>query len=122
MPRADRSHPLGCHRPRVCDRLCFRGLLNRLVTGVSWTDIETILERRVSDTTLRARRDEWIAAGGADLTPAAPMIIDDRGGELSFWDKALRAAGLMELEMGPGVPEEESNKLYCLDFLSRSSR
>ena len=28
-------------------------------------DIEAILEHRVSDTTLRARRDEWIAAGSS---------------------------------------------------------
>ena len=31
LPRRDRSHPLGCHRTRVCDRLCFWGLLIRLV-------------------------------------------------------------------------------------------
>jgi transposase len=62
LPRRAGGHPLGCHRPRVSDRLCFRGLLIRLVTGASWTDIETILEYRVSDTTLRALRDEWTEA------------------------------------------------------------
>jgi transposase len=35
-------HPLGCHRRRVPDRLCFRGILIRLVTGSSWVDIEAI--------------------------------------------------------------------------------
>jgi transposase len=63
LPRRDRSHPLGCHRPRASDRLCFRGLLIRLVTGSSWVDVEAILDHQVSDTTLRTRRDEWIAAG-----------------------------------------------------------
>ena len=63
LPAPDRSHPLGCHRPRVPDKLCFRGILIRLVTGSSWVDIEAILDHKVSDTTLRARRDEWIAAG-----------------------------------------------------------
>jgi transposase len=58
VPARDRSHPLGCHRPRVPDQLCFRGILIRLVTGASWVDIEAILDHRVSDTTLRARRDE----------------------------------------------------------------
>jgi len=43
--------------------LCFWGILIRLVTGSSWVDIEAILEHRVSDTTLRDRRDEWITAG-----------------------------------------------------------
>jgi transposase len=63
LPQPDNSHPLGCHNPRVCDRLCFRGILIRLVSGSSWTDIEAILDFEVSDTTLRRRRDEWINAG-----------------------------------------------------------
>jgi len=35
LPPPDRSHPLGCHRPRADDYLCFRGILIRLVTGAS---------------------------------------------------------------------------------------
>ncbi len=66
IPEPVRSHPLGCHRRRVPDRLCFWGMLIRLVTGCSWVTVEAILERRVSDTTLRHRRDEWIAAGVFD--------------------------------------------------------
>jgi len=57
------EHALGCHRPRVPDRLCLWGLLIRLTTGSSWVDIEAILDHQVSDTTLRARRDQlrrWI--------------------------------------------------------------
>src|SRR5215204_2344673 len=53
LPPPDRSHPLGCHRPRVPDRLCLWGILIRLVTGSSWVDVEAILEHQVSDTTLR---------------------------------------------------------------------
>lgn len=63
LPPPDDSHPLGCHNPRVSDQLCFRGIVIRLVTGSSWTDIEAILDYAVSDTTLRARRDQWIDAG-----------------------------------------------------------
>ena len=63
LPPPDGSHPLGCHNPRVSDQLCFRGIVIRLVTGSSWTDIEAILDYAVSDTTLRRRRDEWINAG-----------------------------------------------------------
>ena len=66
VPAPDRTHPLGCHRPRVADRLCFWGILIRLVTGCSWVSVEAILEFQVSDTTLRARRDEWIGAGVFD--------------------------------------------------------
>ena len=55
LPPPDVSHPLGCHRPRVPDEVCFRGILIRLVTGSSWVDIEAILGFEVSDTTLRSR-------------------------------------------------------------------
>jgi len=78
LPPVDRSHPLGCHQPRVPDRLCFRGILLRLVTGASWVDIEAILDHQVSDTTLRARRDEWIAAGVFDRLTAEAIAAYDR--------------------------------------------
>ena len=55
------EHPLGCHRPRLDDRDCFYGLLIRLVTGCSFQDAGRI-SGRVSGTTLRRRRDEWLAA------------------------------------------------------------
>ncbi len=60
------EHPLGCHRRRVPDRVCFEGILIRLVTGCAWVDVERLLGNRVSDTTLRERRDEWIRAGVFD--------------------------------------------------------
>lgn len=56
------SHPLGCHRPECVTGCVFRGILIRLVTGASRVDIEAVLDHRVSDTTLRAHRDEWIDA------------------------------------------------------------
>src|SRR3954454_6933391 len=72
------GHPLGCHRPRVSDRLCLWALLIRLTTGSSWVDIEAILDHQVSDTTLRARRDEWIAAGVFDQLRAEALAAFDR--------------------------------------------
>lgn len=60
------DHPLGCHRARIPDRVCFEGILIRLVTGCAWVDVEQIMGRCVSDTTLRDRRDEWIRAGVFD--------------------------------------------------------
>lgn len=56
-------HPLGCHRPRTPNRVIFRGLLLRLVTGSSWDTIEFMMGGVVSDTTLRHRRDEWEQSG-----------------------------------------------------------
>ncbi|WP_419914603.1 IS5 family transposase [Candidatus Poriferisodalis sp.] len=78
VPPPDDSHPLGCHNPRVADEVCFRGLLIRLVTGSSWTDIEAIMDYAVSDTTLRRRRDEWIAAGVFDRLRAEALAAFDR--------------------------------------------
>ena len=78
LPPHVETHPLGCHRPRVPDRVCFRGILIRLVTGSSWVDIEAILDHQVSDTTLRARRDEWIDAGVFDALEAQAKAAFDR--------------------------------------------
>ena len=78
VPPPDDTHPLGCHNPRVPDEVCFRGLLIRLVTGSSWTDIEAFRGRVVSDTTLRARRDEWIAAGVFDRLCSQALAAFDR--------------------------------------------
>src|SRR6478609_820895 len=82
-------HPLGCHRPRVPDRLCLWALLIRLTTGASWVDIEAILDHQVSDTTLRARRDEWIAAGVFDQLRAEALAAFDRIVGLDLSEVAL---------------------------------
>ncbi len=41
-------------------------MLVRLVTGCSWEDAERLTGHKVSDTTMRSRRDEWITAGVFD--------------------------------------------------------
>ena len=58
-PVAD-EHPLGCHRPRVPDRVVFDKLIQVLVLGAAY---EKIADRGCSATTIRRRRDEWIGAG-----------------------------------------------------------
>lgn len=60
------DHPPGAHRPRKPDRDCFEVMLVRLVTGCSWEDAERLCAKKVSDTTVRNRRDKWIAAGVFD--------------------------------------------------------
>jgi len=89
LPAPGRTHPLGCHRPRVPDQLCLRGIVIRLVTGASWVDIEAILEHRVSDTTLRARRDEWIDAGVFEQLKDEALAAFDRIVGLDLDDVAL---------------------------------
>jgi transposase len=60
LPPPDASHPLGCHRPRIPDRLVFDKLVQVLVFGCAY---HRIADATVSATTLRRRRDEWIAVG-----------------------------------------------------------
>jgi transposase len=54
------SHPLGCHRQRIPDRIVFDKLLQVLRFGCSY---EAIADVSCSATTIRDRRDEWIEAG-----------------------------------------------------------
>lgn len=74
------DHPLGCHRRRISDRICFEAMLTRLVTGSSWVDVERLFAKQVSDTTLRARRDLWVAA------EVFPRAFDEA---LSAYDKII---------------------------------
>jgi transposase len=78
IPAPPRTHPLGCHRRRVPDEVCFRGILHRLVSGSSWTTIEAQLGWVVSDTTLRARFNEWVAAGVFDAIADEALRAYDR--------------------------------------------
>ena len=78
LPAREDNHPLGCHNPRISDRICFRGILIRLVTGCSWETAEWLLDGAVSDTTLRARRDEWVEAGVFDALATEALAGYDR--------------------------------------------
>ena len=63
VPAPTKTHPLGCHRRRVPDRVCFEAMLVPAGHGLFVGGSEHLVRRAVSDTTLRARRDEWEAAG-----------------------------------------------------------
>jgi len=55
------DHPLGCHRPRIPDRVVFEKLVQVLVFGCTYW---RIADDSCSATTLvRRRRDEWIEEG-----------------------------------------------------------
>jgi len=83
------THPLGCHRPRAQDRHCFEVILIRLATGCSWEDAERLCGQKVSDTTVRARRDEWIAAGVFDKLCAEALAGYDKIIGLDLSDVAV---------------------------------
>ncbi len=60
IPTRVLTHPLGCHRPRIADRIVFDKLIQVLVLGAAY---ERIADATCSATTIRTRRDEWITAG-----------------------------------------------------------
>ena len=63
LPSRQTNHPLGCHRPRIPDRVVFEKLVQVLVFGCAYW---RIADESCSATTLRRRRDEWIEAGVMD--------------------------------------------------------
>ncbi|MDN6024980.1 IS5 family transposase [Bifidobacterium mongoliense] len=60
IPPVVDTHPLGCHRPRVDERIVFDKLIQVLKWGIPY---EGIADESCSATTIRRRRDEWIQAG-----------------------------------------------------------
>src|SRR4028118_496586 len=63
LPSRPVVHPLGCHRPRIPDRIVFDKLAEVLVFGCAYW---RIADESCSATTLRRRRDEWIEGGLMD--------------------------------------------------------
>jgi len=75
LPKRRTSHPLGCHRSRIPDRVVFEKLVQVLVFGCAY---EKIADRSCSATTLRRRRDEWIASGVIDSLRQMALEAYDR--------------------------------------------
>jgi transposase len=75
LPARQVDHPLGCHRPRIPDRLVFDKLIQILVFGCGY---RRIADHSCSATTLRRRRDEWISAGVAEQLRLLVLAAYDR--------------------------------------------
>jgi transposase len=75
LPTRQDTHPLGCHRPRIPDRIVFDKLIQVLVFGCGY---RRIADHTCSATTLRRRRDEWIALGLAERVRLAVLAAYDR--------------------------------------------
>jgi transposase len=75
LPARQVHHPLGCHRPRIPDRVVFDKLVQVLVFGCGY---RRIADHTCSATTLRRRRDEWIRAGVAEQLRRAVLAAYDR--------------------------------------------
>ena len=75
LPERKVVHPLGCHRPRIPDRIVFDKLVQVLVLGASY---EKIADSTCSATTIRDRRDEWVDAGVFDRLEQLCLEAYDR--------------------------------------------
>ena len=79
IPPVVDNHLLGCHRPRVRDRVIFDKLLQVLVLGAAY---EKISDTACSATTIRRRRDAGIDAG---IFPALEQICLEAYAESKGW-------------------------------------
>ncbi len=92
LPEREVSHPLGCHRSRIPDQVVFEKLVQVLVFGCAY---ERIADESCSDTTLRRRRDEWIALGVMDALRELVLEAYDRiiglelAADVGLWMAAL---------------------------------
>jgi len=89
IPTPVDTHPLGRHRRRISNRLCFEVMLVRLVTGCCFEDAERLCGNKVSDTTVRSRRDEWVKAAVFDAIVAEALAGYDKIIGLDLSDVAV---------------------------------
>jgi transposase len=80
------SHPLGCHRRRISDRLVFEHVIAALVHGSGY---ERIASPGCSDATIRRRLKEWAAAGVSEQVHTLALRAYDRMIGLELDDLAV---------------------------------
>jgi hypothetical protein len=90
LPERNIDHPLGCHRPRIPERVVFEKLVQILVFGCAYW---RIADESSSATTLRRRRDEWISAGVMEMLQGLVLeAYDDRIIGLELSDVAVNGS------------------------------
>jgi len=80
------SHPLGCHRRRIADRVVFEHVIAALVHGSGY---ERIASPGCSDATIRRRLKEWAAAGLSEQVHTLALRAYDRMIGLELDDLAV---------------------------------
>jgi len=86
LPERKVDHPLGCHRSRIPDRVVFEKLVQVLVFGCAY---RRIADESCSATTLRDRRDEWIACAVIETLRQIALDAYDRFIGLELADVAV---------------------------------
>jgi transposase len=85
-PLVSPTHPLGCHKPRISDRVVFEHVIAALVHGSGY---ERIASPGCSDATIRRRLKEWAAAGLSEQVHALALRAYDRMIGLELADLAV---------------------------------
>jgi transposase len=85
-PRFSPTHPLGCHRERIADRVVFEHVLAALVHGSGY---ERIASAVCSEGTIRRRLKEWAAAGLSEQVHTLALEAYDRMIGLELNDLAV---------------------------------
>jgi len=82
-PEFSPTHPWGCHRRRVPDRVVFEHVLAALVHGGGY---ERLTSPGCSDRTIRRRLAEWAEAGVGEELPRIGLVAYDRVIDLNRHD------------------------------------
>ena len=78
LPERGDDHPLGCHRPRICDRVIFEKLVQILVFGCAYW---RIADESCSATTRPPGRSRADAPRGARAArPPSPRVLRPTSG------------------------------------------
>ena len=85
-PVVSPTHPLGCHRPRIADRVVFEHVIAALVHGSGY---ERIASLGCSDATIRRRLKEWAALGLSEQVHTLALQAYDRMIGLDLDDLAV---------------------------------
>ncbi len=86
QPRVAPSHPLGCHRRRIPDRLVFEHVVAALVHGSGY---ERIASPGCSDRTIRRRVHEWAQLGLMEQVHTLALAAYERMIGLDLEDLAV---------------------------------
>ena len=85
-PRYSPTHPLGCHRERIADRVVFEHVIAALVHGSGY---ERIASPGCSEGTIRRRLKEWATAGLSEQVHTLALRAYDRMIGLELDDLAV---------------------------------
>ena len=75
LPEHVDTHPLGCHNPRIADRVVFEHVIAALVHGSGY---ERVASPGCSDRTIRRRVEHWAGLGIAEQLHALALQAYDR--------------------------------------------